>query len=103
MKSVVKLRGVGKYPHVALRLPCRSRNRVQGRKSTQRGKKGRTQCVKGSLEEIEEAALSGTGSSEVQREVVVEFGSVAVGTSSQKWIELVNVSPVSHIHLYVLS
>ena len=95
-KSVVKLRGVGKYPHVVVRLPCGSRNRVQRRKGTQRSKKGRTPFVEGNLEELEES-LIGVGSSRVEREVTVEFGSVAVGTSTQKWIELVNISAVSHL------
>lgn len=88
--GIVELKGVGKYPHVVVQLPS----------GTGRGKMRRD---RGKDDEGKNGIIEGTGGKEVlsssggKREVVVEFGSVAVGTSTQKWIELVNVSPVSSL------
>ena len=83
----MKLRGVGKYPHVLVRLPVKlggkgvsiSTAEKDGGKTRREGGRGR-------------GSGGGCGS-----EVVVSFGSVAVGTSTEREIELVNVSAVSSV------
>ena len=83
----MKLRGVGKYPHVLVRLPVKpggkgvsiSTTEKDGGKMRRVGGRGR-------------GSGGGCGS-----EVVVSFGSVAVGTSAEREIELVNVSAVSSV------
>ena len=88
-EKVVELKGVGKYPHVVVRLP----RRVKEKEGREKGRKGKTWHMKNEEKGKEErAVLSGAGSG---GEVVVVFGSVAVGTSAEKWIELINVSAVS--------
>ena len=88
--GIVELKGVGKYPHVVVQLPSGT-----GRGKMRRNREG--------YDEGKSGIVEGTGGREVfsssggRREMVVEFGSVAVGTSAQKWIELVNVSPVSSL------
>ena len=74
----IHLKGVGKYPHLVVRFPYKGKGSKQLSKVG--GGRGRE---------------SGTGSGEYGTEVVVGFGSVAVGTSVEKRIELVNVSAVS--------
>ena len=89
--TAVELRGAGKYPHVAVRLP-QSRSRV-----AERGKKRRVE-KNPLVDEVQRGEERGEVTAQSwRREVVVDFGSVAVGTSTQKWIELMNVSPVSSI------
>ena len=93
-ESVVELKGVGKYPHVVVRPPQKSKERAAG---TVNSKRRKTRHLKLAEEKwFEEQGEEGVADSNgVYGEVVVEFGAVAVGTSTQKWIELVNVSAVS--------
>lgn len=74
-----------------MRLP-HSKSKVTERRCNR--DRGRTEREQGSSRDIVEN----------RREIVVEFGSVAVGTSTQKLIELKNVSAVSlsliHNHAY---
>ena len=84
----MKLRGVGKYPHVLVRLPVKRGGKGVSISTTEKdgGRRGGREGGRGSG--------GGCGS-----EVVVSFGSVAVGTSTrtEREIELVNVSAVSSV------
>lgn len=86
----VELKGVGKYPHVVVSLPHKVKER-QGK--IEGGEKERAKKT-WYVQDEGEGVLSRAGKS---GEVVVGFGSVAVGTTAEKWIELINVSPVSKL------
>ena len=98
-RKSVELKGVGKYPHVVVRLPRRA-DKNKGREGSGRDGAGKTRCARGIQEKVEEegsGVIGGvmSGGEDGGSEVQVVFGSVAVGTSAEKWIELVNVSAVS--------
>ena len=103
--GTVQLKGVGKYPHVVVRTPpvsgadrsCKTRGGGErgegdGGVGTEGGR-GEEERERGE-EEVGVVASSSGG----RLEVVVRFGVVAVGTSGQRWIELVNVSAVSSLY-----
>ena len=101
--GLVQLKGVGKYPHVVVRAPpvsgadraCKTRGGGERREEGDGGvgtEGGRGEEERGRGEEV--VASRGGG----RQEVVVRFGVVAVGTSGQRWIELVNVSAVSSLY-----
>ena len=84
-RKIVKVSGIGKYPHVLVRLPVKRGGKGLSVSTTEKdGGKTRREGGRGSV--------GGCGS-----EVVVSFGSVAVGTSTEREIELVNVSAVSSV------
>ncbi len=85
----VKLEGVGKYPHVVVKLA-----RGQARKQPDPKLEVQPE-LGGEGWEIE------SGSSDVSGEVLVDFGSVAVGSVAERWIEIVNVSPVSIVDVII--
>ncbi|CAI8043465.1 Cilia- and flagella-associated protein 65 [Geodia barretti] len=100
--GLVQLKGVGKYPHVVVRAPpvsgadraCKTRGGGERREERDGGvgtEGGRGEEERGRGEEV--VASRGGG----RQEVVVRFGVVAVGTSGQRWIELVNVSAVTAV------
>ena len=66
------LEGIGKYPHVTVRLAAKAKKSPDPRGG------GR-----------------GAGSDYSSKEVLVDFGQVAVGSVAESWIQIVNVSPVS--------
>lgn len=90
----VELKGVGKYPHVVVSLPHKVKERQGKTEGAEKERTKKTRYLKDEEKGEEgEGVFSSTGKS---GEVVVGFGSVAVGTTAEKWIELINVSPVSN-------
>ena len=71
----MKLEGIGKYPHVAVKL-CSGKKATTVGEETKGGKGGDLECSSGV-------------------ETVADFGEVAVGNVTKKRIEITNVSPVS--------
>ena len=97
--GAVEFKGIGKYPHVVVRLsPESSRSRGRGGTGGERGgqRAPATEEEGGGRTEGDDGDGCGAG-----REVVVRFGSVAVGTSAQRCVELINVSPVSLASVFV--
>ena len=97
----VELKGVGKYPHVVVSLPHKVKERHGKMEGGEKERMKKTWYLKDEEKGEEgEGVLSSAGKS---GEVVVGFGSVAVSTTAEKWIELVNVSPVSNIRLELIN
>ena len=71
--KVVKVEGIGKYPYVIVKGISNSENSVSVRSDKQINERH----------------------SELPKEVIVDFGDVAVGQSTERWIDIANPSPVS--------
>ncbi len=89
----MKLEGIGKYPHVIVKLS--TNNRV---------KKSPDPMLDVNWGQDEEEMGVGSGNSSGgggggRRELVVDFCSVAIGSVAERWIEILNVSPVS-VHVW---
>ena len=92
--KTVRLEGVGKYPHVMVRLSKgkvvpKPVNKTRSKKMLERGGEGGRDVV--------DWIGEGFG-----HELEVNFGGVAVGTVAEKWIEVTNVSPVSSLQTSVV-
>lgn len=97
-KKLMKLEGIGKYPHVTVKL-C-SGKKVTSPHSRQGTKVNTTPgtTAPSTLNTrfvCDEGDGSGEGGCSSRNETVVNFGAVAVGSVVKKRIEITNVSPVS--------
>lgn len=120
MKSkTVELKGVGKYPHIVVDLlPSEDGSSscpTSMYKKKGRGERSRIQKMAGEnkLEEERNVVVgdpvigssklrSGRHGSGTRREVVVNFGTVSIGTRAQRFLVLTNVSAVSSSYtLYI--
>ena len=77
----MRLRGSGKYPYVVVR-PLSRKNKI-----AKKGFKSEGKQVEMGAAAVTEHCSGG--------EVVVDFGSVGVGSEAERFIEISNISPVS--------
>ena len=84
----MRLKGIGKYPHVTVKCPS---GKAAAKKPPAQE---RATVVLGATGAKEDPAAVGSSEGTL-REVLVDFGGVAVGALMEKWIEITNVSPVS--------
>lgn len=96
-RKVMKLEGIGKYPHITVKL-------CSGTKATSTQTKNRETVVSETVgvstvttdfSMHEETDFGRAGECRLGNETVVDFGAVAVGSLVKKKIEITNVSPVS--------
>lgn len=96
-RKLMKLEGIGKYPHVTVKL-------CSGKKATlTQSKKGEgvvsditaVSTLTNGLPICDETVAGGQDVCNSVNETVVDFGAVAVGSLAKKKIEITNVSPVS--------
>ena len=107
-RKFMKLEGIGKYPHITVKLCSGKKTTCAVTQSRQRvntlSESPATSTINSALtsEEIEigndNDSISSSGV-----EAVVDFGEVSVGSVTKKRIEITNVSPVSHMmHYYAV-
>ena len=80
----MRLKGIGKYPHVTVK-------HVSGKPMAKRSPPVTKTVATGDPE----AQVGKEGDGGTLHEVLVDFGAVAVGDVRDRWIEVTNVSPVS--------
>lgn len=104
-KKVVRLEGVGRYPHVTVKLTTgtsklpltttrKKGSKLKGSSSRKADSEKVTPLTEVPAQSVESGGVRGVN------DVMVDFGNVPVETVAEKWIEISNVSSVSDYNTF---
>lgn len=82
-KKIMKLEGIGKYPYVIAKICSESTKMAEN-----------SSLAKHSVKNLDNRMTP-----ESVEELTINFGCVAIGRSSEKWITVENPSPVSYLSI----
>ena len=85
----MKLEGVGKYPHVIVQQFSKA------------SENDTVTAMKDEKEHLDIHVNYNEGDKKVVKEIVIDFGFIDIGCSSEKWISVFNPSPVSYFFLII--
>ena len=96
----MRLKGIGKYPHVTVKHVSGKPMAKRSSPVTKPMAKRSPPVTKTVATSDPEAQVKKEGGGGTPHEVLVDFGAVAVGDIRDRWIEVTNVSPVRITTIY---